>query len=183
VLQSSTDRERAVSAARRIVHSLRQDLVGRACRALGAVGVAGTALSLSGCYSLVAKTPSQVMPGGVVVAEISDVGRVALVPQIGSEVAGIQGQVFNKSDSTVELKVSQVRFLSGVSSPWQGQQATLRTQDIKSLKERTFSRRRSMIAAAAMAGMALIAITAAGFAGVFNGDGGPDKGTEPPPSK
>ena len=153
-----------------------------ACHALVAAGISATALSLSGCYSLVAKPPSQVTPGAVVVADISDVGRVALIPQIGSEIARVQGQMIAKSDSAVDVRVSEVRFLSGLSSPWQGQQVTLRQQDVKSLKERTYSKRRSALAAIAMGGLAALAIAVAGFAGVFSGDGGPDKPKDPPPS-
>jgi hypothetical protein len=153
-----------------------------ACDALVAAGISATVLSLSGCYSLVAKPPSQVTTGAVVVAEISDVGRVALIPQIGSEIARIQGQMIAKSDSGVNVNVSEVRFLSGLSSAWQGQQVTLRPQDVKSLQERTYSKRRSVFAAIAIGGLAALAFVVAGFAGVFSGDGSPDKSKDAPPS-
>jgi hypothetical protein len=67
-----------------------------------------------------------------------------------------------------------------LSNKWQGQDVTLRLQDVKSISQRTYSKQRTAVAiilGAVLAG----AILVAGFTGLFSGDGGRDKTVDPPP--
>ncbi len=156
-------------------------LVLGAYRFLAAGGIAAVVLELSGCYTYVPHQISELPRGAVVSAEITDEGRVALVPQMGSEVGQLEGQVLQQSDSVLRLTVSEVRFISGLSNHWQGQEVTLRPQDVKSLSQRTYSKQRSVFAAIAIGGLIALAIGGAIFTGLFSGDSNPDKGGGGPP--
>lgn len=137
-------------------------------------------VSMTGCYSYPVRPLAEVSRSATVSAEITDVGRVALAEAIGSGVARVDGRVIEVSDSVVRLAVTDVTFLSGLSNKWQGQDVTLRSQDVKSVSQRTYSKQRTTIAiilGAVLAG----AILVASFTGLFGGDAGRDKPVDPPP--
>jgi hypothetical protein len=130
---------------------------------------------MTGCYVYVPRPISEAAPKAHVSAEITDVGRVALGEQVGSEVSRIDGEIVQKTDSAILLNVSEVRYLNGNANAWQGQEITLRPQDVKSLTQRTYSKQRSMLAAIAIGGLAALAILTAALTGVFSGGQGSDK--------
>lgn len=149
-------------------------------RLLAASGIAAFAALMTGCYTYPARPLSEVSPMAVVSAQISDVGRVALAERVGSGVARIDGEVVQNGDTAIRLMVTEVRFLNGLSNKWQGQELTLRPQDVRSVSQRTFSRQRT-VAAVIIGALAAAAIFAVGFTGLFSGDPGGDKPGEPPP--
>ena len=154
-------------------------LVG-SCRLLSASGIAAFAVSMSGCYTYPARSLSEVSPPAVVSAQISDVGRVALSEPVGSGVERIEGQVVQKGDTAILLMVSEVRFLSGLSNKWQGQQLTLRALDVRSVSQRTFSRQRT-VTAVIIGVLAAAALFTVGFTGLFSGGASRDTPADPPP--
>jgi hypothetical protein len=117
----------------------------------------------------------------VIRADINDAGRVALAPRVGQEVQRLDGKIVEKSDTAVELLVSQVTYLNGNVEAWQGQQVTLRPQDVKLVTQRSFSRGRTALFLAALAGGVVAAIAGLKILGITNGDPNRDKGGEPPP--
>ena len=121
-----------------------------ACSSLSAIGIACVIGSMTGCYTYLPRPVSEAAPKAQVSAEITDVGRVALGERVGPEVASMDGEVVQKTDSAILLNVSEVRYLNGTSNQWQGQEVTLRPQDVKSLSQRTYSKQRSMLAVVAM---------------------------------
>lgn len=146
-----------------------------ACSSLAAVGIASTIVLTTGCYTYLPRSISEAAPKAQVSAEITDVGRVALGEQVGSEVARIDGEIVQRTDSAFRLTVSEVRYLNGTSNQWQGQEITLRPQDVKSLRQRTYSKQRSMLAVIAIGGLAALAIVTSAITGVFGGGSGNDK--------
>jgi hypothetical protein len=118
---------------------------------------------------------AEAAPKDRVAADISDVGRVALGGQMGTEVARIEGEVVQRSDSAVQVMVSEVRYLNGTSNKWEGQEVTLHPQDIKTLSQRTYSKQQSVLAAIVVGGLIALAIAAAAFTGLFGGNQGQDK--------
>lgn len=116
----------------------------------------------------------------MVSAQISDVGRVALSEPVGSGVERIEGQVVQKGDTAILLMVSEVRFLSGLSNKWQGQQLTLRALDVRSVSQRTFSRQRT-VTAVIIGVLAAAALFTVGFTGLFSGGASRDTPADPPP--
>lgn len=117
----------------------------------------------------------------MVTADITDVGRVALGERVGAEVMRIEGKVVQRSDTAFRLMVSEVVYLNGLSNHWQGQEVSLRTQDVKSVSQRTFSTSRTAIMVGAVVAGALFAIFGLSFLGLTSGDSSRDKPGEPPP--
>ena len=174
--------EVVVVSARRVTRAACRLLRRGVVLSLSGGGIAAVTVSLSGCYTYAPQSFSAVRPGATLAAEITDVGRLALQPQIGSEVALVQGQVIERSDAELHLTVSEVRFLGGVSNPWQGQEVRLRPEDVKTLIQRTYSKRRTTLMAIGVAGFAALAILTAALAGVFSGDANDKSGGTPPES-
>jgi hypothetical protein len=67
-----------------------------------------------------------------------------------------------------------------LSNKWQGQDVTLRPQDVKSVSQRTYSKQRTVLAVV-LGVVAAATILLAGFKGLFSGDASRDKPVEPPP--
>lgn len=149
-------------------------------RLVAASGIAGFAISMTGCYTYPARHIAEITPPAVVSARISDAGRVALSEPLGSGVDRVDGQMVQNADSGIRLMVTQVRFLNGIASKWQGQELTLRALDVTSVSERTFSRPRT-VTALIIGVLATAALTAVGFTGLFSGDGNRDNPPNPPP--
>ena len=149
-------------------------------RLTAALGIAAFMVSMTGCYSYPVRPLAEVSRSATVSAEVTDVGRVDLAGPIGSGVARVEGQVLEVSDSVIRLAVTEVTFLNGLSNKWQGQDVTLRPQDVKSVSQRTYSKQRT--AMAVVLGVVFAAsILVAGFKGLFSGDASRDKTGEPPP--
>jgi hypothetical protein len=149
---------------------------------LAAVGIVCVAASMTGCYTYVSRPIAEAAPKARVSAEITDVGRVALGEQVGSEVERIDGEIVQRSDSALQLMVSEVHYLNGTANKWEGQEVTLRPTYIKSLSQRTYSKQQSVLAAVVIGGLIALAIAAAAFTGLFGGDPNRDPpGGGPPP--
>ena len=149
-------------------------------RMLAAIGIASSAWLMTGCYTYPVRPLTEVAPPAIVSAEISDLGRVALSEPLGSGVSRVDGKVV-QNDSALRLMVTQVQFMNGIASKWQGQELSLRPQDVRTVSQRTFSRQRTTVFGI-LASLAAAAAFAAGFTGFFSGDPGNDKGGEPPPT-
>ena len=92
-----------------------------------------------------------------VVLEVNDRGRVALADSIGPSVDRIEGEVRSWSDSTFVLSVAAVEYLSGGRNAWSGETLTVPTGAVGQLRERRFSRGRTVAAVAVGVG-ALLAV-------------------------
>ena len=142
---------------------------------LAAIGIVCVSVSLTGCYTYVKRPVTEAAPNTIVAAEISDAGRVALGGQMGSEVERIEGELVQRSDTAVQVMVTEVRYLNGTSNKWEGQEVTLRPQDIKTFSQRTYSKQQSVLMAIVLGGAIALAIAAAAFTGLLGGDPGQDK--------
>lgn len=169
-------------SARRLLRAAGRQVLANMAGCLAASGIVAVGASLSGCYSYLPATVEGARPKATVAAEISDVGRVALTQQAGSEVSRIEGQLVDRSDSTLRITVSEVRYLNGITNKWQGQDVVLRRDDVKAISQRTFSRSRTAIAVAVFGALVLAAIFNKALGGLFSGDPNRDKPGEPPPS-
>lgn len=147
-------------------------------RMTAAAGVASTLLWATGCYTYAPSAASDIVPSTVVAVEISDVGRLALAGQVGPEVARIEGEVVQRSDTSLSLMVSEVSYLNGLLNKWQGQAVSLRIEDVKLFSQRKLSTGRTALGLAMVGGLVALALSK-NFRGIFTGDPGPDK---PPPN-
>ncbi|MEO5588569.1 MAG: hypothetical protein ABIS03_03195 [Gemmatimonadaceae bacterium] len=170
-------------SARRAIGAVGRLVAVIACRALASGGIAATIVwTTTGCYQNLPRTQSELTPQAVVTADITDLGRVALGDQVGPEVSSIQGVVVQRSDTSMSLLVSKVRYINGLENAWQGQEVKLRPQDAKSFTQRIFSKSRTAIAVAAIAAGLVLTILGLDFLGITSGNPSSDKGGGPPPS-
>ena len=167
---------------RRALDAAARNFGAGAARSLGGFGVASAVFLISGCYSFIQKPVTDVAPDEVIEASINDAGRVALAARAGPEITRLQGRVVSRSDTTINLMVSQVMYISGTSNRWQGQELTLRNQDVTQVSERTFSRSRTLILAVIIGAVAAIALTQTDLASVFRGSGKENRPDPPPES-
>lgn len=166
---------------RRITSAAGSVLAVNTCRAVASAGIVSTVLWLSGCYAYAVKPMSDVPPNASIAADISDVGRVALGTRVGSEVARVEGKLVQRTDTSMDLQVTQVTYLSGRSDAWQGQQVTLKPQDVKMVTQKTFSRSKTALLIGVVVVGLVATILSLNFLGITSGDPSRDKGTDPPP--
>jgi hypothetical protein len=127
---------------------------------------------LAGCYHYAPVASSAVPVGGQVSVSLTDRGRVALVEAVGPGARNVEGQLLERTDTSVILAVSSVRYFDLGIANWAGERVEIGTAHISELGQRRLSRTRTWIAAALIAGgvvlASMLAITG------FGSDDGPD---------
>lgn len=166
----------------RALHGVQLARMRRVARALpsaasalgGSLGVVGLLFSV-GCYAYSPLPATGVLPKTDVAIDLNDVGRVHLGPQIGPEVARVEGRILDASDSILQIKVQNVTYINGSSDTWLGQPVTLNRSDIKFAEQKSLSRSRTVITIA-LIGAAIAAVLAV----VLRGSAGDQKDTGNP---
>lgn len=134
-----------------------------------------TASVVGGCY---AQTPltSLPAPGMRVLAELNDVGRVGMAPQVGPNITRIEGLLDSTStDTAYVVHVLYVSFIDGTEAKWSGEPVTLRPAYVGTLYERHLSRGRTAVLAGGLAVGATVFLVTHGL-GLLGG-----AGSEAPP--
>jgi hypothetical protein len=115
---------------------------------------------LSGCYQLV-PVAGAALPGGAEASvTLTDLGRVALAPELGNGVRRLDGQVVESSDTSLVMSVRAVHYadVSG-SWTWSGEPIAISRAHIAEARERRLSQTRSVLmVAAALVGVALTSL-------------------------
>jgi hypothetical protein len=114
------------------------------------------ALGISqGCYTY---TPivGRVDPGSTVALGLNDRGRAEMGEAIGASAAEVEGVLGSETDSVYVINVSSVKYLNGQSNTWSGESLTIGKSFVSSLREREFSRGRTVIAAGGGVGAVLL---------------------------
>jgi hypothetical protein len=132
---------------------------GSPARAAGALARAAlAALLLAGCYSY---RPLHTVPepGTYVVFDLTDRGRAALSDSIGPEVARAEGILDTRSDSVYVVRMQAVEGFRGTRSKWTGERIGFRPEYVRSVSERSFSKRKTalVVGAGVVAAVAFIA--------------------------
>ena len=134
------------------------------------------------CY-VYTPAPLEPSPGTELAFDINDRGVVALSDSIGPGVESISGILRRPPDSAFHIGVVSVGYRRAPRARWSGEPLLLRREYVSGMRERKFSRSRTLLAAAAVAGATL------GFAlnrGLFTGgdpprqppEGGPPGGEQ-----
>ena len=148
-------------------------------RRLGLAGAtAFAAQAVAGCYARQPVDAGAVQPGVVVVAAVSDRGRVSLNGALGDAPATVEGRLTTRTDSTITLAVREVESLRGTSSKWAGEPITLRLSDVAYVQTKRLDRgRTALVAIAAVAAVAAATAAVSLVVGSRNGnDEGPPGG-------
>ncbi len=136
--------------------------------------------ALAGCYTYIplGGVRPEAAPGARVAIELTDVGRVAMAPQLGPEANRVEGVLRAQSDSTFDVDVSMLIGLWGAQSKWEGEQVTIRKDYVRRMSERRFSAwRTAVVAGGAGAGFLVFVLTRSLIGGGSTADNPP-----PPPN-
>lgn len=110
------------------------------------------AVTTGGCYSVRPLVAAPVA-GSEVVLDINDQGRVALGETLGGSVSRVTGKVRSRTDSAYVLSVTGVDYLNGADTKWSGEALTIRSSLVSQAQARSFSRRRTTLAAIIAGGL------------------------------
>lgn len=104
-----------------------------------------------------------------------------LADSLGPSVDQIQGNVASRSDSTFHLRVTAVQYINGQRNRWTGEPLTIRTELVRDVRQKQFSRGRTWT----LAGLALAGTVALILSRDLLTGGGvtSDKKGGPPPSE
>ena len=118
------------------------------------VGLAALGTLLVGCYTFQPTGGGVPTAGTNVALDINDAGRSALGGSMGPEIARVEGRLLSADDAEYRVAVSALQLLRGGEQSWSGEDVRIRREYVSSIRERRFSRGRT------------IALTAAGLGGV-----------------
>jgi len=108
---------------------------------------------LAGCYVNQPLADGVPVPalGARFIVELTDQGRVGLAPQLGTEVARVEGSVVQRSDTQFVLGVQRVFGLWGSESRWDGERVTFSTSQVRRMSLKRLSTGRTVFAAGGVA--------------------------------
>lgn len=129
--------------------------------------------ALAGCY-VYAPSARPIAPGDDVRLFLNDRGRAELTALVGPSVRSLTGEIVAATDSQFTISVRESASIRGVSSEWNGEQVAVATALVDSLRAHRISPVRT--AAAAVGGVAFVALVRSAFGGGSNGGSGPSSG-------
>ena len=101
--------------------------VGRAVRnapraltaAFAALGIAALMFTTA-CYTYTVRSPGDFSAGKIVSAQLNNVGKVAVTSAIGDDASVVEGKFVSADETTVNVEVTRVDYVSGSSTTFPG---------------------------------------------------------------
>jgi hypothetical protein len=130
---------------------------------------------VGGCYvyTPLASAPSM---GSTVSFALTDAGRVALGRNIGEGARSLEGEVDSTTDSSYVLRVQSVTYINGQYNKWTGERLVVGRQQVTDARQRSVSKSRTALVAAAGVGGLVAFIATRGLLGGGNDSQGPPGG-------
>lgn len=128
---------------------------------------------VAGCY-VYAPARHPIAAGDNVRLFLNDRGRAELTALVGPSVRSLTGEIVAATDSQLTISVRESASIRGVLSEWNGEQVAVGTALVDSLRAHRISPVRT--AAAAVGGVAFVALVRSAFGGGSNGGSGPASG-------
>ena len=138
-----------------------------------AIGVA----ALSGCYVYTPIATLQPTPGTNVSLVLSDEGRMQSYRQIGPYATRVEGALLQATPDDFTLAVSDVVDIRGAHNKWTGESVSLPRSYVSMTYQKQFSRSKTMLAVAAVAGGIVALIASRNLLGI--GGSGSDNTKQP----
>ena len=123
-----------------------------------------------GCFSSQPIVSNPLPAGTQVVLQLTDAGRVAMSDAIGPSVDAVEGRLVSRDSAEWTLAVSMLQMLRGGQQVWSGERLTIRSEHVAVASERRFSRSRTAIVSAVVAGVIIAAVKGGLAAGNPHGD-------------
>lgn len=111
----------------------------------------------AGCYVSTTTLPGAIAPGQSVHLELNDAGAAALTPVLGPRALALDGRVVARSDTALDLAVTDITRIGGGEETWHG--ATVSVP--RSALGRTQTRRFSAVQTALIVGAGIVALVGA----------------------
>jgi hypothetical protein len=111
-----------------------------------------------------------------VLLDLNDEGRVQLGDRIGPGATTIEATLDARTDTTVRVRVGAVHYLNGQTNAWTGEPMTIPTRLVSQSWQRKFSRGRTAVIGAAVAGVLVLLISNTSFLGGSSGGTRSDPG-------
>src|SRR6185437_3132952 len=105
--------------------------------AIASLGIACLILTTA-CYTYDIKAPADLMAGQEVEVIVNNVGRVALLADLGDDVAKFDGKVVMVADTMLSVSVDHVDFLNGSSTGFPGGTINISRNAITQVSTRQF---------------------------------------------
>ena len=126
---------------------------------------AAVALLSAGCYSYQAVPLGPGAESSVLRLDLSEQGTAALTALVGPSAVRLEGHPLRMDDSTVTLGVTELVRRSGIPERWNGEPVRVARRDIAGTSARRFSTGRTVAAAVALVGGAILARAATNSSG------------------
>jgi hypothetical protein len=142
-----------------------------------AAPLALVSLLLAACYTYA--TPAAPWPaaGSRIRVDLSEAGSAELAAQVGPRVTALEGDVLRAEQEILEVAVVAVQFANGQENYWSGEPVAIPHRLVRAVRERRFSRARTLLFAGAMVATAA---AVGGTTGVLGRGAG---GGRPPPQR
>src|SRR5262249_12901800 len=131
----------------------------------------------AGCYSYRPIATPEPAPGTNLSLILNDEGRMQTTHQVGPYAMRIEGELVQATPDDFVLAVTDVVDIRGTRSKWTGESASLPRSYVMMAYQKQFSRSRTVVLAAAVAGGIVALIASRNLLG-FGGSG--DNGQPPP---
>jgi hypothetical protein len=133
---------------------------------------------LTGCFSYLPVGHTAPPVGSDVAFGVTDRGRVSLANTVGPGARRLTGRVVEATDSTLLLSVNTVEFIDlGIPVRWAGETVQIEREHIVEIRERRFSRTRTVIAMGIVA-IGIVATTLIGL-NAFGGETATERPDQP----
>lgn len=132
---------------------------------------------MGACYRFVPAGPVDPVPGARVRLHLTQAGTTQLSGYLGPRIAVVDGAVVTATDSAFVVSVTGVTTETGEEQFWKNERATLARSVISRVEHRQLDRVKTALAAAALVGTVVGAISVA--EGI--GGGSPPGGNKPGP--
>ncbi|MDQ2891098.1 MAG: hypothetical protein M3R65_11190, partial [Gemmatimonadota bacterium] len=139
--------------------------------AAASIGIASVLLTTA-CYTYDVQAPADLLAGQHVEVVVNNVGRVALTADLGEDVSQVDGDIVAVSDSALSVRVMEVEYLNGSTTPYPGSSISIRRESIRTVSTKQFSRSKTAVVAVGLAALLIGIFSALGIAGL--GGSSPD---------
>lgn len=96
-------------------------------------------LLASACYVSTTTLPSGIAAGQSVHLELNDAGSATLTPVLGPRALALDGRVVARTDSSLDLAISDITRIGGGEETWHGATVTIPSNALGRVQARRFS--------------------------------------------
>lgn len=134
---------------------------------------------LNACFQSVPVSTGAPSVNREVVVELNERGSLELAPLLGAQLKEVHGRVVAFEGGTYEMAVDQTVSRGGIETLWRGESASIKSEYVRQLAQRTLDKKRTTIFTVIIVSSALLLATLFGLTpgadGLLGGGGGGTK--------